>query len=476
MAAFYDSHCHMMNLSHPNLTVMIKRTFRDAMPKVLVKLYEKLSALPLVLKLVLWLLLFLPLLFLFTLGVLIGLIVVLFLLISPTRAALIGKFKKKVANIMNLLAVMETDIGDCLIQLEEELRNKFGTKGGLTLHEDSGEEQVYDKIVMTPLIMDFGLKNYKNSNSPYKIRWKPVVAQIEDLCLGIRDYYRHRDAYIKSESSPIPPLFGIHPFIGINTQNYQLKSFPPTEGLTSFLEDLLDKNFREFENDTTPEMRCRKLSELDWSTFNGNIESLGSYHFAGIKVYPPLGFNPWPEKTDGYIDNTEMEMEREKVQYLYEFCIRHNIPLTAHCSSGGFLVDKKYREFASPAKWAKVLQQKQYEQLRLNLAHFGGVERDDWRDLVAELVLNYANVYTDISYQGVDRKIYGKLKLFFDSKGADRQRLMEKIIFGSDFMINLQDITTYGTYLQYFAETGAFTLEEKEQLCNRNAMRYLYLA
>jgi len=473
MAVFYDSHCHMMNLSHPNLTVMIKRTFREAMPKVLVKLFENVSALPLVLKLVIWLLLFLPLLFLLTL---VGLILVLFLIISPTRAALVGKFKKKVANIMNLLAVMETDIGDCFIQLEEELRSNFETKDGLTLYGKSGEEQIYDKIVMTPLIMDFGLKNYQNSSSPYKVRWKPVVAQIEDLCLGIRDYYRHREAYIKSASSPIPPLFAIHPFIGINTRNYQLKSFPPAEGLTSFLEDLLHKNFSGFENDTIPEMRHRKLSECDWSTFNGNIESLGSYHFAGIKVYPPLGFNPWPEQSDGYMDNKEMDMEREKVHYLYEFCIRHNVPVTAHCNAGGFLVDKKYREFASPAKWAKVLQQKKYEQLRLNLAHFGGVERDDWREQVAELVLNYANVYTDISYQGVDRKMYDKLKLYFDSKGAERQRLMEKIIFGSDFMINLQDITTYGTYLQYFAETESFTLEEKELLCHRNAMKYLYLA
>ena len=54
-------------------------------------------------------------------------------------------------------------------------------------------------------------------------------------------------------------------------------------------------------------------------------------------------------------------------------------------------------------------------------------------------------MYTDISYQGIDKKIYAKLKLFLDSKGTDRQRLLEKIIFGSDFMINLQDIATYGT-------------------------------
>ena len=121
--------------------------------------------------------------------------------------------------------------------------------------------------------------------------------------------------------------------------------------------------------------------------------------------------------------------------------------------------------------------QKQFEKLRLNLAHFGGVERVDWRDKVADLVLKYENVYTDISYQGVDQNIYGKLKLFFDRyDAATRSRLLRKIIFGSDFMINLQDIETYGTYLQYFADTKAFTLEEKDLLCHTNAMRYLFLA
>ena len=77
MPAFYDSHCHMMNLSHPNLTAMIKRTFKGAIPGSLIKLFDSLNALPLALKLIIWLLLFLPLLIVLTLAVLIGLVVVL---------------------------------------------------------------------------------------------------------------------------------------------------------------------------------------------------------------------------------------------------------------------------------------------------------------------------------------------------------------------------------------------------------------
>ncbi|WP_076790063.1 amidohydrolase family protein [Chlorobium sp. KB01] len=478
MAVFFDSHCHMMNLSHPNLTAMIKRTFSEAMPKKLIRYIEKAVALPLVVKILICFLLFLPLLVILLIVLVVGLIAaVLFLLFPSARRVLTGILKEQVANTMNLLAVMETDIGDCLIQLEEELRNKFETRRGVILYGDC-EEKVYDKIVLTPLIMDFGLKNYKESKSPYKVRWKPIVAQVEDLFLGIRDYYLYRESYIKSTGTPVPPLFEIHPFMGINTRNYRLKSFPFIDGPPSLLEDLLATNFRDFADDTTPEMRYRNLSQRDRSKFDGNIKSIGSHDFIGIKVYPPLGFNPWPEKIEeGYTDDGELKREREKVEYLYNFCIERNIPITAHCSDGGFLVDQKYREFASPFKWAKVLEQQKYNKLRLNLAHFGGVERDDWRERIAEFLLIYDNVYTDISYQGVDEKIYSKLKLFLDRFGADeRKRLIRKIIFGSDFMINLMNIEKYSTYLEYFAETEALTLVEKELLCHTNAMKFLYLA
>ena len=77
MPVFYDSHCHMMNLSHPNLTAMIKRVFKEAMPIKLVHSFALVNAWPPVLKIFLWLLLFLPLLVILTLVVLIGLIVAL---------------------------------------------------------------------------------------------------------------------------------------------------------------------------------------------------------------------------------------------------------------------------------------------------------------------------------------------------------------------------------------------------------------
>jgi hypothetical protein len=39
-----------------------------------------------------------------------------------------------------------------------------------------------------------------------------------------------------------------------------------------------------------------------------------NYIFAGIKLYPPLGYDPWPAKNE----------EREKVKLLYHKCLEKN--------------------------------------------------------------------------------------------------------------------------------------------------------
>ncbi len=495
MPYFYDSHCHMMNLSHPNLTAMIKRFFYDGIKPNFTKKLNIIIALLSVaslfflIKKYFSLTLLMSFLWMTTgifMVILIFVIAVIF--IRPFRDFLVSLLKEKSANVMNLLAIMETDIGDCLIQMEEDLRDSFSLNSGLVM-SGNGEKYEYEKIFLTPLIMDFGLKEYDEpkesyeprlgpislndkikSKHPYKVRWKPIVAQVEDLCIGIRDYYVHRDKYIEGH---LQPLFQIIPFMGINTKNYSMKNHSEGGGVSMKLEDILEDNFGEFKNDVTPQQRRKSIDAIEWEKFNGDIESVGSHYFLGIKVYPPLGFDPWPE--GGF--------EREKVCYLYEYCIENNIPITAHCSPGGFLVRNEYKDFSSPYKWESVL--KKYGKLRLNLAHFGGVEKSEWRKKIADMILEvdqksgqyaYDNFYTDISYQGVDNKSYIKLQRFLDDyDSVKRRRLVERIIFGTDFMINLQDINAYSAYLNYFFQTDALTLEEKDMLCNKNAERFLYV-
>lgn len=486
MRYFYDSHCHMMNLSHPNLSAIIKRTFNDLKRNQLKRyiLFFKIAlfVLFLVIPVIVIALLVmdqidvikwsLGIVSIIALGFFVFLIVKF---INPeirekTVSQVMDKIKEKLANVMNLLAIMETDIGDCLIQMEEDLRINLPLKSTLVISEN-GEKKEYEKIVLTPLIMDFGLKDSGNTNLTYKVRWKPIVAQVEDLCTGIRDYYLHRKDYIKEHPEP---LFQIIPFMGINTQNYYSEKDKATgKNISVSLKQLLEKNFEKFKDDTSPQMRRKHIDEIPWKDFNGNIESLKSHYFLGIKVYPPLGFDPWPEPGE----------ERDKVCFLYDFCVEYNVPITAHCNPGGFLVNKEFSEFSNPLKWEAVL--KEYKNLRLNLAHFGGVESKGWRRKITDMILEkdsetgkykYENLYTDISYQGVNETSYRDMMNFINAHENEmRSRLIERIIFGSDFMINLQDVSSYSRYLQYFVKTDALTLEEKDMLCNKNAERFMYV-
>lgn len=482
MRYFYDSHCHMMNLSHPNLTAMIKRTFNDGIKRKLLLYSPALLLIPLLftigLKILIYLGIRIPEKIYFLdafiiLTLIASVIVIMFFiifLIPVVRAKTVSFIKLKLSNIMNLLAIMETDIGDCLIQMEEDLRKNLPLNSSLVI-SGNGETKQYDKMVLTPLIMDFGLKDSGNSSMTYKVRWKPIVAQVEDLCTGIRDYYRHRKDYIKGHPEP---LFQIIPFMGINTQNYYSEKDKATgKNISVSLKQLLEKNFEKFKDDTTPQIRRKHIDEIPWKDFNGNIESLRSHYFLGIKVYPPLGFDPWPEPGD----------ERDKVCFLYHFCVEYNVPITAHCNPGGFLVHKNFSDFSSPFKWESVL--KKYKNLRLNLAHFGGKDGKEWRRKIADMILEkdsetgkykYESLYADISYQGVDESSYKDMMNFINGHdGEKRSRLLERIIFGSDFMINLQDISSYSKYLRYFIDSDTLTLEEKDMLCNKNAERFLYI-
>ncbi len=140
-------------------------------------------------------------------------------------------------------------------------------------------------------------------------------------------------------------------------------------------------------------------------TFDGDITKVGSNVFAGIKLYPPLGFDPWPKDEPN---------EMKKVKYLYALCQDKQIPITAHCNDGGFALDKQSREYSNPDRWRQVLGA--FRLLKLNLAHLGNqwkwlkvLPRHGWRDTVIELVCTFNNVYTDISCLAFDDDFYVEL-------------------------------------------------------------------
>ena len=69
--------------------------------------------------------------------------------------------------------------------------------------------------------------------------------------------------------------------------------------------------------------------------------------FFGVKLYPPLGFDPWPQDTN----------ELKKVRYLYSFCEKNRVPIITHCDDQGFkgINPLEAWKFTDPASWKTVL-------------------------------------------------------------------------------------------------------------------------
>ncbi len=398
----YDVHCHAMNLSHPNLTAFLQRIN-------------------------------IP----FAMAV-----------FAPVVSVFMGK---TINRTRNLLSVMENDMGSFFLLMEADLKNHSGAWRSDTAGKGlKVGGRLYEKIVLTPLMMDFGYKDMKDPGIFYgKPVQKPIVEQVTDLFNGIRKYLKE---------SP-DKLLEIYPFLAINTQNYSLDQ----------IRTMLDKYFSDY-NGTYERLR-RNYDRL--TGFDGNIETMGSNFFSGVKLYPPLGFDPWPE---------DSKAELDKVDYLYGYCQRHRIPVTVHCSDGGFVVGKaRDAELrTNPKRWKKVLEK--YPQLRVNFAHMGKsskfwkvLTRDQWARQIFELVLKYDEVYTDFSCCGFSEAFYASLKAMLE-KYSDQQKekLMGRILFGSDFMINLLYIDSYSGYIDLFLQSPSFTHDEKHDFVYNNPERFLF--
>ena len=408
---FYDIHMHAMNLSHPYLLAFIRR--------LNIQWILAINSLP---------------------------------VLGSLASLMLGMRLNKINNI---LAVMENDIGSFFLLIEKYLKKEQNGKSPLLSYGKFHiGGNVYSKIVLTPLLIDFGYKNIKDNPNIYynKPSRKPIVEQVIDVFNGIKNYSRVSDNINQHYG-----IFEIYPFLGLNTRNYGMRR----------IEKMLDKYFSGYRG-------SREQLNNNMGKFDGDIEHLGSNSFAGIKVYPPLGFDPWPDN----------ENELAKVRYLYGYCCQKGIPITAHGSEGGFIVVPKeeIKNYTAISKWERVLSEKEYSRLKLNLAHFPAQKRLQGKGSQSKrlgemlnLVLNHDNVYVDFANSAVNDKYYASLKrLLEELPGKLRAKLKSRILFGSDFPINLLSIESYNQYLNILSKNASFDDEEKDTFCCVNPERFLF--
>ena len=307
---FFDSHLHAFDLTHPNLIALLSRfTYK-----------------PLVAKLVSG--------------------VALFLTNAPFVSDRFAEwFIRTVYRVLNLLAVMENDLGCMFLLMEACLR-----EGKAPLLDKSGLHvgaETYSRIVLTPLMIDFDTRNTVHLRQTHRAAvrrqyyHRPVARkfdkQRDDLVRGIMKYEQTGVALPLPRGVPslqgTRRVFEIRPFLGINPRNYAPRQ----------LVQLLAQSFPGSVVPRYPGREALPEVEVD-------VDTRAAIDFIGVKVYPPLGFDPWP-------DERLRRGESKKVRFLYEFCSANDIPITSHGGSGGFAVLKRRRlkEYTDIEKWGTVV-------------------------------------------------------------------------------------------------------------------------
>ena len=187
--------------------------------------------------------------------------------------------------------------------------------------------------------------------------------------------------------------------------------------------------------------------------------------FIGLKLYPPLGYNPNYLKNNSRINNNLFE--------IYKYCSKNNIPITSHCSTGGIRGDNGETNLAHPSHWYNVLWD--FPNLKVNLAHFGGNssfidtfyynKKDTWTYVISKMMMEFDNLFADVSFHdaAVDNKNYFKAL----TNASQDPFISGKILGGTDYPLDqtfytenqvLDKYKKDETYNNIFSETPEYFL------------------
>lgn len=209
-------------------------------------------------------------------------------------------------------------------------------------------------------------------------------------------------------------------------------------------------------------------------------------HFAGLKMYPPLGYYPFDER----------------LNQVFAYAQENQVPITSHCARGGVfykgsitddmlkhpITGKVYQKrknkfftdiYTDPDNYEYLLQK--YPNLKLNLAHFGGfdewtkylqnsLDEDNelsWFEKVKALLIKHPNLYTDISYTLYDKDLIPLLKTTLQEDA-----LRNKILFGTDYYMVEQELSEKEFSINLRASLGE---QEYKQIAEINPKRFLSL-
>src|SRR5262245_691486 len=184
--------------------------------------------------------------------------------------------------------------------------------------------------------------------------------------------------------------------------------------------------------------------------------------FVGVKLYPPMGFQPYdnaslpnssfPEELVTLCKDRPGPALDDALTKVYDYCDRNELSIMAHCSDS-IGSQPGYALRSAPKLWKPVLEQ--FKKLRLNLGHFGGIwdfylkpeclasnKNTQWPLEIGEMMKTYENLFVDVGdFSGVlDRWDYddwatGEIFKKLTKLVRDHPELRSRMMYGSDWML-----------------------------------------
>ena len=354
--------------------------------------------------------------------------------------------------LSNTLMAFTRPIDEIFMMIEDDLEGLYSSKekhayAPILPYIHDGKMHIRgmeaEKIIMMPLLIDFSSRFSSNENTYYTAGAEDrITPYVKATIKGIKEYYRKRPN----------GLFEFYPFLGINPIMHSMDS----------MKKLITKHVN-----TSHKMH--------------QDHQLPSKPFYGIKIYPPLSVTPWPED----------EETLGKHEWLYGFCENNRVPIITHTDDQGFrgTTAEDAWERTNPAAWRPVLEH--YPDLVISFAHFGKqyslTSRSNvksiaqryshhpdspWFYEIISLMKDYPGVYADLSFSGCTHEFYSSLHRYLEDSGEERERIVSRILFGSDFAVNLLKVESYTQYISIF-EHSAFTEQEMETILSDNMLRFM---
>lgn len=230
-------------------------------------------------------------------------------------------------------------------------------------------------------------------------------------------------------------------------------------------------------------------------------DAVNNKGFAGVKLYPPMGYLPWgndPARLYGAKEGRRVRGSAINTQLrrLYDWCASEMVPIKSHANNS---VDAQLCSglLAAPENWGEVMER--YPNMRVNLAHFGGFEEDfaptnscprppeTFEKQAATLIgrtragqPRYPNLYVDIGYwtevTGDNKPVRDPFITKLNELLGVAPNLGDQMLYGSDWLMIAQDRNA-NAYLADVRDALSVSAvaPQMDRIMGSNALRYLGL-